>query len=90
MRQAGHKPGQTEIKGGLSMYATMTDFWADRAQWMRDAFNKHYIGGSRDQFANHLASDGLPPVCFSDKIIDLCKDGDFLAAAKLANADGWM
>lgn len=68
----------------------MTDFWTDRAQWMKDVYVKHYVNGSRDQFANHLASDGLPLVCFDDKLIDLCQAGDFLAAAKLANMDGWM
>jgi hypothetical protein len=72
------------------MYATMTDFWADRAQWMKNAYQKYFVAGSRDQFANFLALDGLPTVCFSDKIIVLCQKGDFLAAAKIANMDGWM
>lgn len=72
------------------MYATMTDFWADRAQWMREAFEKYFLGGSRDQFADFLALDGLPLSCFTDRIVDLCQAGDFLAAAQLANLDGWM
>lgn len=68
----------------------LTQFWANRTTWMREAFEKHFINGSRDQFADFLALDGLPLVCFSDKIVDLCKAGDFLAAAKLANSDGWL
>jgi hypothetical protein len=56
-------PVGPKIREEMKMYATMTDFWADRAQWMRDAFRK---------------------------IIVLCQKGDFLAAAKIANMDGWM
>lgn len=67
-----------------------TGFWADLAQLMKDIYEKEYVNGSRDQFADFLALDGLPTVCFSDKIIVLCQKGDFLAAAKIANMDGWM
>lgn len=70
------------------MYATITDFWADRAQWMRDAYRKY--GADPDTFADFLAMDGLPIACFDNKILDLCKAGDFLAAARIANMDGWM
>jgi hypothetical protein len=74
----------------MKMYATITDFWADLAQLMKDIYEKEYVNGSRDQFADFLALDGLPLSCFTDRIIDLCKAGDFLAAAQLANSDGWM
>lgn len=68
----------------------LTEFWADLAQLMKDIYEKEYVNGSRDQFARFLELDGLSLVCFSDKIIDLCKAGDFLAAAQLANSDGWL